>query len=159
MDFACLRNIFSGSFISIGTFSLTKAGKGTSDEEFCALGVSIRPQALCWKMQAIFLSLSQLEIGSLSMWVWHAAPIFSLFVRAKVRQGTRSSIGEEEGLKLVWEEVKRARHSSYTPGQRRIGGRHRRLVVQDDDNTDKEQNTCQGGEKHGQFQSLSDYGL
>ncbi|ERM95921.1 hypothetical protein AMTR_s00060p00182100 [Amborella trichopoda] len=95
---------------------------------------------------------------------WHEATV----VECEAPQGTRSSIGEEEGLRLVREEVelrlvreevKRARPNNYAPGQRRTGGRCYRLVIQDDENTDNEQNTGQGGKEHGKFQSLGDYGL
>ncbi|ERM99548.1 hypothetical protein AMTR_s00088p00100860 [Amborella trichopoda] len=75
-------------------------------------------------------------------------------IECEVSQGTRTSTVEEEGLRLVQEEVKSPRPSSYTPGQRCTGRGHCRLIIQGDKNDDERQNTGQGGEEHEQFQSL-----
>ncbi|ERM94902.1 hypothetical protein AMTR_s00009p00162970 [Amborella trichopoda] len=80
-------------------------------------------------------------------------------IECEVSQGTRTSILEKEGLRLVHEEVERARHSNYTSRQRRTGRRCHRLISQDDYNDDEGQITSQGGENHEQCQSLGDYGL
>ncbi|ERN10042.1 hypothetical protein AMTR_s00013p00249360 [Amborella trichopoda] len=53
---------------------------------------------------------------------WHEPTV----VQCEVSQGTRNSTTEEDVLSLVWEEVERARHNSYTPGQRCIGRERRR---------------------------------
>ncbi|ERN16645.1 hypothetical protein AMTR_s00051p00111380, partial [Amborella trichopoda] len=77
---------------------------------------------------------------------WREAAV----VECEVPQATSSS-GVDEGLRLVREEVKTTKHSSYTVGERHRGGWCCRLVIRDNDNADEGQSKGQGGEENGQF--------